>query len=505
MNNRLPRRIALAAITAALAGCAVGPDFKAPAAPATDRYTPAPLTPDTATAPGPDGASQHFDVGADIPLEWWTLFHSEEINQLVRTALAHSPTLGAAQATLRQARETLRAEFGALLLPDTNAQLQGARERVSGISLGAPNASSELTVVQATLNATYNVDVFGGARRALEGYSAQVDIANDELEAAYLTLTSSVVTTAIKEASLRAQVQATEEVLVAEERELDLVQRQYKLGAVPKATVLAQSTQVETTRSTLPPLQKQLAQTRHLLSVLVGQLPSEGNVPEVTLAGVALPTQVPVSLPSELVRRRPDIQASEAQLHVASAQVGVATAALYPSIGITAQYGRESLTWQGLFKGQNAIWTIGGGLTQPIFFNGQLTAQRRAAIAAYDSAAEQYRQTVLTAFQGVADALRAIDIDADNLASVARVEVLASDTLKLTEAQYRLGAISALNLLDAQRQYAQAHVNLVQAQAGRLTDTAVLFQAMGGGWWNRTTPLAEVTVPGAQSTSSQSE
>ncbi len=473
----------------------MGPDFQTPAGPAAPGYAPTPLPAQTSSASGLAGDAQRFGVGQAIPLEWWALFHSPEIDRLVRDALAHSPTLAAAQANLRVARETYSAQYSSLLLPNANAQLQGARERVSGITYGLSGGGVDGTAFIASLNATYNVDLFGAARRAVEGYSAQIDVANYELQAAYLTLTSAVVQSAIAQASLRAQLQATNEVLAAEQHELDLVERQFKLGAINQAILLSQKTQVETTRAQIPALEKAIAQNRDQLAMLTGRLPSDADLPIVTIASISLPQEVPVSLPSELVRQRPDILTSEAQLHVASAQVGVATAALYPTLGITAQYGRESLGFRELSNPGNTIWSIGAGLTQPLFFNGQLTAQKRAAIAAYDQAQAQYQSTVLQAFQSVADALRAIEGDATSLEAIAGVDALAKKSLDLAQTQYRLGAVSTLVLLDAERQYAQAHLNLVGAQASRFSDTATLFQALGGGWWQRGTALPEVALP----------
>jgi NodT family efflux transporter outer membrane factor (OMF) lipoprotein len=499
LRRSLTGPIALVGSTLVLGACAVGPDFQAPAAPDTTQYTPQPFVKSTASFPGPAGASQEFAPGEDIPLQWWTLFRSDSLDALIRTALAQSPSLGAAQATLRQAQETLVAERGSLLFPSSNVQVQGARERASGVTLGAPGINPELTVVNATVNVSYNFDVFGGARRQVEGYEAEVDYANFQLEAAYLTLTSSVVSTAIKEASLRAQLQATREVLAAEEKELVIVRRQFEVGAIPKATLLSEQTQVATTRGAIPGLEKSLAQTRHQLSVLVGKLPSEAGVPEFTLDALTLPEHLPVSLPSSLVHQRPDIRASEATLHNASAQVGVTTAALYPQIGLSAQYGREGLSWSGLYSPANTIWSLGASVTQPLLNGGQLTAQRRAALAAYDAATNQYRQTVLLAFENVADSLRALDTDAAALVAQGQTEAYAKQTLDLTQAQYRLGAVSAVALLDAQRQYASAHVNLVIAEADRLSDTAALFQALGGGWWNRSEPLADISGVAAKS------
>jgi NodT family efflux transporter outer membrane factor (OMF) lipoprotein len=447
----------------------------------------------TVSGQGPAGVAQDFGIGEEIPAQWWTLFHSDALDSMIRMALAQSPNLAAAQATLREARETLNAERGSLLFPSVDAQGQAARERFSGVTLGEPGFNPELTVVNATVNVSYSVDVFGSARRQVENYEAQVDYANFQLEATYLTLTSSVAATAIKEASLRAQLKATHDVLDAEEHQLSIVQRQYGVGAIPHATLLQEQTQVATTRASIPPLEKTLAQTRHQLAVLVGKPPSETGLPEFTLESLQLPSHLPVTLPSSLVRQRPDIRASEASLHSASAQVGVATAALYPQIGLSAQWGREALRLGDLTNPANTIWTLGTSITQPLFRGGSLTAQKRAAEAAYDVAANQYRQTVLLAFENVADSLRALDTDAANLVSVADSEGFARKSLELTESQYHLGAVSFVALLTAQQQYATAHVNLVTAQANRYSDTVALFQALGGGWWNRDAPLADIS------------
>jgi NodT family efflux transporter outer membrane factor (OMF) lipoprotein len=492
LNRRRQEWVAVVAVTTAVAGCAVGPDFHRPPTPSDTSYTQRPLAPETASPP--DGGSQRFSLGSDIPEQWWALFHSPTLDKVMREALARSPSLGAAQAALRAARENLNAERGGLLYPGVDAQLSGARERISAASTGQVGAGGgpELTVINATLSASYNLDVFGGARRRIEGAAAQVDLARYELEATYLTLTASIATTAIKEASLRAQMQATREVLETQERQLAVVQRQYELGAVSRLALLGQQTQVAATRATLPGIEKTLAQTRHQLAVLAGKMPSDADLPEFTLDSLQLPADLPVSLPSALVRQRPDILASEAVLHQASAEVGVATAALYPQFSLTAQYGRSAATWSALSKSENAIWSLLGGIVQPIFHGGQLTAQRRAAIAAYDQAAHQYRQTVLQAFQSVADALRGLDSDANALAAIEEADAVAKRTLDLAQAQYKLGAVGYLAVLDAQRQYHLAHINLVQAQANRLSDTAGFFQALGGGWWNRAQPLAEV-------------
>ena len=474
----------LAAIGLGLGGCAVGPDFKTPPAPASgDSYTPNPMPAQTVSAPGPGGAAQHFAAGQDIPAQWWTVFQSPALDQLIRSALAQNPTMAAAEATLRQAQENYNAQAGSLVYPAVNGQLGAARERASGLTTGG--APAVFNLYNASVNVSYTPDVFGATRRTLESAQAVVDYQRYQVEATYLALSANVVTTAIREASLRAQLKATREVLDALGKQQGLIEKQFSFGAVPRTTVLSQRNQVAQVAATVPALEKALAQTRHQLSVLAGRLPGEGGMPEFALETLALPEQLPVSLPSALVRQRPDIRASEELLHQASVLVGVATAAQYPQLTLSGSYGSASPTFGNLFNSETTIWNLGAGLTAPLFNGGALSAKRRAAEAAYDAAAAQYRATLLTAFQNVADTLRALDADAAALASQAEAEALAAESLSLAEQQYKLGGISYLALLDAQRTYQQSHINLVQAQAARYADTAALFQALGGGWWNR--------------------
>lgn len=474
-----------------LAGCAVGPDFSSPKPPDGDRYTPAPMVSPTVSAPGVEGAAQTLVPGADIPAQWWSLYRSPELDALIKMAIANSPNLASASAALREAQEDLKVARAAFF-PNVSGALGDTRERISPITTGLPSSfTEEINVAQAAINASYTVDVFGATRRAVEGAQAQANYYDFQLEAAYLTLTSNIVNAAIKEASLRAQIEATESVIADQSRALDLLNRQFQFGAVPKTTVLSQQSLVAATKATLPGLQKQLAQNRHLLAVLAGRLPSSEGIPEFTLATLNLPTDIPLSMPSELVRQRPDLRASEALLHSASAQIGVATAALYPQLTLTGQFGSEALSASGLFKGPATIWTIGAGLTQPLFNAGELRAKRRAAVDAYDVAQAQYQQAVLTAFENVADSLRALDTDAEALQAIAESESVAHQALELSQSQYKFGAVSFVQLLQVETQYQQARVNLAQAQATRLADTAALFQSMGGGWWNRTEPLAD--------------
>ena len=483
-----PRIAWAAAVTLLASGCAMGPDFHPPAAPVADasqtRYTATALPEHTADAAGTGGAAQRFVTGADVSAQWWTLFQSPALNDMIQRALQHNPTLAAAQASLLQAQESYQALHGSLDYPTVSAQLNPERARLGATSTGV--AGGELfTLFNASVNVSYTVDVFGANKRTLEAQRASVEYQALQLEAAYLSLTANVVTTVVREASLRAQLQATNEVLKGQEQQLQVVERQLAIGAIGRAPVLSQRNVVAQTRASLPPLEKALAQTRHQLAVYLGELPSEAQLAEFQLDALQLPQDLPVSLPSALVRQRPDIRASEAQLHQASAQVGVATANLYPQLTLTGAYGTSALTLQGMGAPAWAFWSLAAGLTQPLFNGGALDAKKRAAEAGYTAAAAQYRATVLQAFQNVADSLRALESDASALKAQAEAEDIAAQSLALSERQYREGALSYLALLDAQRNYQQARLNTVAARAARFADTAALFQALGGGWWNR--------------------
>jgi NodT family efflux transporter outer membrane factor (OMF) lipoprotein len=496
--NQLALRAGAAAVLAAgLGGCALGPDFKTPAAPATagDNYTPTPLPQQTASAPGLGGAAQQFAFGQEIPAQWWTLFQSPALDQLIRSALAQNPNMAAAEAALRQAQENYNAQAGNLVYPSVNAQLGAGRQKTSVTTAGA--AAGVYNVYNASVNVAYTPDVFGATRRTLEGAQAAIDYQRFQVEATYLTLSANVVTTAIQEASLRAQLQATREVLDALTQQQNVIEKQFEYGAIPRTTVLSQRNQVAQINATIAPLEKALAAAQHQLSVLAGKLPGEAGMPSFELEALTLPQQLPVSLPSALVRQRPDIRASEELLHQASAAIGVATAAQYPQFTLSGSYGSSASTFGRLFDAETTAWSLAAGIAQPIFNGGALSAQRRAAEAAYDAAAAQYRATVLTAFQNVADTLRALDADAAALKSQAEAEALAKETLALAQEQYKLGGISYLVLLDAQRSFQQAHINLVQAQAARYADTAALFQALGGGWWNRANGVPAATAVSA--------
>lgn len=469
-----------------LSSCMVGPDFHKPNMPTPQVYTNTPLTKTTAATPkaGQAGAAQEFELGAKLPQDWWTLYHSPELNRLICRGIKNNPTLAAAKATLQQAQETLRAQIGTSLYPAFTGVVSAERENFNPISFGLTGPITSYNLYNIAANVSYPLDVFGGQRRQVEAVGAQLDYQRYETVAAYLTLTSNIVTTAITTAALQAQIDATKELVQEQQNVLSIMQKQLKLGGVAGTDVLAQQTQVAQTLALLPPLEKNLAQSYHALSVLVGNYPANSDLPQIKLSELTLPKKLPLSLPSKLVEQRPDIRAAEATLHQASAQVGVATANLFPQFTISGMYGWLSGSTQSLVSSNLVTWNYMGQLSQPIFKGGALRAQRRAAIAALEAAYQQYKQTVLQAFQNVADVLRAIETDARALQAQQLAEIAARDTLRITEKQYRLGGVNYLAVLNAQQQYQQTRINVIKAKAARYADTAALFQALGGGWWN---------------------
>ena len=463
----------------------MGPDYHPPPAPTEAGYTPEPLAAQTASVNTRGGEAQHFVANRDIPGDWWALFRSRPLNRLVEQSLRANPDLEAAQAALRQAQENLYAGEGALF-PTVGVGLQAQRERISGASFGQPGVHETLSVVTPTLNVSYAPDVFGGTRRQIESLAAQAENQRFQLEATYLTLTSNVVVAAVQEASLRGQIAATGDIIKDQAQQLDLVQRRYSLGGASRADVLSQQAQLAQTRATLPPLQKQLAQTRNQLTALAGLMPSHETAETFSLDSMHLPRELPMSLPSQLVGQRPDVRAVEAQLHAASAEIGVATAAQLPQFSITGAIGTAAADFTNVFSVSNGVWSIVGGVSQTLFDAGTLLHKKRAAVAAFEQTSAQYRSTVIKACQNVADALRALQSDADALVAQAAAERSAFASLDLSRRQYQLGAIDYLTLLNAERTWQQARINLVQAEASRYADTAALFQALGGGWWHRT-------------------
>jgi NodT family efflux transporter outer membrane factor (OMF) lipoprotein len=510
-RNRVPakrRARAAAALAAAAlaAGCAVGPDFGRPAPPQDAGYAPQPLPEVTASAAIHGGEPQRFVAGQDLPFEWWELFQSAPLNSLVAKALRANPTVPAAQAALRQAEEMVYAQQG-FFFPTIAAGYQFERQKLAGNLSGssAPGVQGNGTAILATQNqnqsphnkplffnfhtaqvtVSYAPDVFGLNRREVESLDAQAAMQRFELEATYITLASNVVAAAIQEASTRAQIAATREIIDFDEKALDILRNQLRLGFAMRIDVAAAEAALAQAKQLMPPLENQFEQTRDLIRALVGNLPNEDVEETFEFTSLELPHDLPLSLPSKIVDQRPDVRAAEEQLRSANAQVGVAIANRLPQFTLTGAAGGTATQFTQMFGPGGPFWNIIGGVTQPLFDGNTLLHRERAADQALIEAAAQYRSTVLGAYQNVADTLHALKSDADALAAALEAERAARVTLDLTRRQMDVGYVNYLTLLNAEITYQQAALSLIQAQATRFGDTAALFQALGGGWWNR--------------------
>jgi NodT family efflux transporter outer membrane factor (OMF) lipoprotein len=475
------RPLAGLALTLLAGGCAVGPDFHRPALSPAAGYSKAP--PSVAEA---GGVAQAFEPGADLPGQWWTLYQSPALNRLVEAALKSNPDIEAAQAALRAAHQSYLAQRGALL-PTVDLGLDASREKASG-ALSPPLSTSQLQfdLYNAQVSVGFTPDVFGGIRRQTEAVAAQVEAQKFTTEATYLTLTANVVTAALQAAGLREQIEAARTAIKDESDILDLLRRQQALGQASGGDVAAQETLLAQAEQALPSLNKQLTQTLDQLAALTGRSPAEALDEVLDLNAMSLPASLPVSLPAKLVGQRPDIRIAEANLHAASAGVGVAIAARLPSLSLTATAGGASTNFGQLLDQPNTFWTIGAGLSQPIFAGGALYHRQKAAEATLDQAKAQYRSAVITALQNVADTLGALKADADAQNAADRAERAARTSLAIARKQFEIGDASRVPLLNAEQAYQQALVARAQARANRYADTAALFQALGGGWWNRT-------------------
>jgi NodT family efflux transporter outer membrane factor (OMF) lipoprotein len=510
-NIRRKRRCVRAAVlvtSAALAAaCAVGPRYHRPQAPADAGYAPTPLPQSSASAPIQGGEAQRLIAGRDIPFEWWRSFQCPALNALVERAFKANPTIAAAQAAVVQAQELVYAQRG-FFFPTMGASYEFERQKLAGnITVesapgtegdghnlnppvenltGTPhNAPLFFNFHTAQLSVGFVPDVFGANWRQMESLEAQRDAQRFALEATYITLAANVVAAAIQEASVRAQIEATRQIITAEEKSLQILRDQFRLGFAMRIDVAAQEAALGQARMLLPPLTKQLEQTRDLIRALVGNLPNQ-EVPETfELDALTLPPEIPLSLPSKIIEQRPDVRAAEAGLHAANAQVGVAVAAMLPQFSITGTLGGNADEFGWLFRTGGSYWTVVGGVTQPLFEGGTLLHRKRAADAALKQAAAQYQSTVITAYQNIADTLHASLSDADGLAADVRAEAAAKLSYDLAQRQMQAGYVSYLFLLSAETAYQQTLLTRVQAQATRYGDTVALFQALGGGWWNR--------------------
>lgn len=476
------RRAVLPCLLAALGGCAAGPDFHRPAPPTVRQLTREPMT-TTAAASGPQGAAQHFDPGLTVEQEWWKAFGSAALDVLVGDALRHNPGIDSATAALRVAQENLAAQRSAFF-PTAQIGYSASRQRnaVGTISPTLTSGAPQYTLHTAQLSIAYAPDVFGLNRRTVESLSAQADQQRYSLEAVRLTLAANVVAAAIQEASLREQIAAANDIVTADSKALELLRFQLKAGYANGLDVAAQESMLASAQATLPPMQKQLEQTRDQLATLAGRYPADAGPDRFELATLRLPADLPLSLPAQIVEQRPDVRAAEAQVHAASAQVGIAVANRLPQLSISAAYGGNAEAFSKMFAAGNVFWSVIGSAAATVFDFGALKHRQNAAEAALDEAAAQYRSTVLAAFQNVADTLYALDADARALAAAERAEASAKKTFDLANRQLEAGFVNALAVLSAEQAWQQSRMSLVQARAARLDDTAALFQALGGGW-----------------------
>jgi NodT family efflux transporter outer membrane factor (OMF) lipoprotein len=483
--SQLRSSTAVVALGLLLSACAVGPNFHRPAKPDVQSYTTTPPPDATVSAETAGGAAQKLTPGGDIPGLWWELFKSDKLDALMKEAIARNPDLESARAALRQADQLYKAQRGALL-PTVDGDFNAIRAKNSNALSPVLSTPQQLySLHTATLSVGYVPDVFGGVRRQVENAKAQAESQRFQLEAAYLTLTSNLAAAAIQQASLRAQVSSIEKAVTADRELLGVYQAQFKAGQISGADVAAQEALVAQTEALLPPLRKQLAQQNDLIAVLTGHLPGEGVRVDFDLDDLTLPDDLPLSLPSKLVDQRPDIRAAEANLHAASANVGVAIAARLPNFNLTGTAGGSSNQIGSLFTNGNNFWSVAGDAAQPIFQGGALYHKQKAAEAALDQARAQYRSAVLTGFQNVADSLEAVRHDAEGLRAALLAEAAARKSLDITRAQLRVGQVSSAIVLTAETSYQQAVQGLVQARATRYADTVALLQSLGGGWWNR--------------------
>ena len=464
-----------------VAGCNVGPKYNPPTAPAVTAYTPQPQPAATESSAGVAGQAQHFDSAASIPAQWWTVFHSPELNSMMQQALANSPTLVQAAARLREAQEELNARTGATKYPTVtgDASVEGEQLNLAAYGIPFPNPSP-FALLNGSVAVSYALDIFGANRRAIEGLGAERDYENWQLEGARLMLAGNVVSAAIRQAELRKQIDLTKQLLAVEQHELAITAERNRDGGTSNTDVEGRKTTVAQLEATIPPLEAQLDVVNHQLAVLMGKTPAEAQIPELSLDALELPQDLPLSLPSALVRQRPDIRAAESLIHQASANVGVATANLYPQIVLSGSGGALGTS----FVSGGDVWNVASSLTQPIYNGGALRAEKRKADAAYQEANSVYRQTVLQAFEQVADTLTSIDHDAATLKARSDVAADADASYRIAQGRYQAGGISELVLLEAERQQLQAELDRTGAAAARFSDSATLFEALGGGWWN---------------------
>jgi NodT family efflux transporter outer membrane factor (OMF) lipoprotein len=461
-------------------GCAVGPQFHRPAAPTVTQYSHGPQPAETVAVAG---TTQRFELGKVVTADWWRLFQSPDLDALITEAIANNPSLDAAEASLQASQNNLRSGYG-IFFPSVDANVAAVRERYSSANVGQKLPGTVFNVFTLSASVSYVLDVFGGQRRLIEELHAEVDVAHANEQAAFLALTGNIVNTVIARAAYRAEIEATRELISLQKEQVRLAEIQTQAGTAPYSTVLTLRSQLASNEATIPQLQQKAAQSAHLLAALSGHVPAQWKAPDVRLSDLTLPGELPVSLPSDLVRQRPDILVAEATAHAASANIGVATAAMLPSVTLNGGVGAATNSTSIVFPINGKAWNLGADVTAPLFEGGTLWFKRKAAVNNYQQAMALYRQTVLAAFEQVADSLRALDHDAQTL--VAQHEALADadQALRLIQANYQAGLATYLDVLVADAQFHQAKIADIQAIAVRYQDTVILFAALGGGWWN---------------------
>ncbi|WP_392538044.1 efflux transporter outer membrane subunit [Legionella sp. 227] len=483
-----------------LSSCKVGPNFRSPEAPKNINYNQGSTLKKTVAASSPAGTSQRLRYRQDISSSWWRIFHSKEINALIEQGLKNNPSVEMSKANLRKAQANLIAVAGPELFPTASTQFLASRERNTLIATGINLAplpgqklpfkfNNQFDLYSNTITVSYNLDLFGGTRRQLEALRAAIDYERFELEATYLALTGNIVTTSIAIASLQDQLTTTQALIDCQHESLKLTKQNYRLGHFSRMEVLESEKHLKAFQANLPPLKSTLAKKYNALAVLVGSLPSESNLPHFNLKSLHFPSELPVSLPSELVRQRPDIRSAESILHKASAEIGVATANLFPKFNLLGDFGWFSTTLSTLFNPMNNVWNYAGQVAQTLLKGGSLRAKRKMAIAEYEFSLAQYRKVMVEAFVDVANVLHALEFDAELLQAQADSEKNALLQFNLIKTQYQLGRVTQLAVLKAKAEYLKSHLNVIQAEAARYNDTAALFQSLGGGWWNRDLPI----------------
>ena len=485
-------------LTASLVACAVGPNYEKPQPPAVKGYTAAPLAvtiPAAVSAAGPAAAAQVLRIGSPVEAAWWKGFGSPALDALVAQALQHNPDLDAALASLQEAQFNLKAANG-IFYPQVSLGLSGERSRTSGASSGGLSGPQLYNLYTGEVSVSYYPDVFGLNRLVSRSQQAQVDIARDQLQAARLTLEGNVVNAALNLAALNEEVDATRQTVSDQQQILRLIKKLYHLGADSQFEVFTQESQLASSEARLPILEQSRDALRHLLATYLGKFPSEADgLSAPVLSDLRLPAALPVSLPSTLVRERPDILAAEAQLRAANAQVGESVARLYPSLELTGNFGNQSNNGGTLFDPASRLWNLAASIVLPLFEGGALEAQKHAAEAAYRGVFANYQTTVLNAFRNVADVLRALQHDAIVLDAETRAMRDASRAFVLVRIQYRNGAVDYLSVLTSEIQQENARIAYVQAEAQRYADSAALYVALGGGTVGPPPPVPSMPPP----------